>query len=342
MFSRKSDYFYDLPERLIAQTPLSDRDQGRLLCLGQGGEPVDRRFVDLPEQLAAGDLLVLNDTRVIPARLFGHKASGGRVELLIERIMDPQTALAHLRASKAPRPDTEIMLEGGYRCRIVEKVDDLYHIEFLEVASLDEVLEAIGHIPLPPYIRRPDGREDFERYQTLFSNRRGAIAAPTAGLHFSEAVLKRIEARGIGRTFVTLHVGSGTFQPVRSENLDEHRMHAEWCEVPEETVERIRETQRQGGRVIAVGTTVVRSLETASLSGRLEPYQGETRLFIRPGFPFQTVDGLLTNFHLPESTLLALVCAFAGYENVMRGYQHAVEKGYRFFSYGDAMWVERR
>jgi len=278
----------------------------------------------------------------MPARLFGRKQTGGRIELLIERVLEPGLALAHLRASKSPKPGARLLLDGGFECRVIERRDDFFVLEFLDGVSVEEVLAEVGHLPLPPYIERLDGEEDRERYQTVFARSTGAVAAPTAGLHFDAELLERLVDNGIEHAFVTLHVGSGTFLPVRVDNLDEHRMHAEVCAVPEMTVRRIEATHARGGRVIAVGTTVVRSLETAARSGQLQPYQGETRLFIKPGFVFHSVDALLTNFHLPESTLLTLVCAFAGYREVLAAYHHAVEQRYRFFSYGDAMWLERR
>jgi S-adenosylmethionine:tRNA ribosyltransferase-isomerase len=339
----KSDFCYELPERLIAQAPLPERGASRLLRLdGATGRTEDLRFADLPGLLRPGDLLVLNDTRVIPARLFGQKASGGRVEVLVERALGPDSALAHVRASKAPKPGSEILLDGGFRCRVLGRQEDLFELEVLGGATLDAVLAAVGHMPLPPYIARADRDEDRERYQTVFSRAPGAVAAPTAGLHFDAAALEKLAALGVDRAFVTLHVGSGTFQPLRVEDLDQHRMHAERCDVPEATVAKVRETRATGGRVVAVGTTVVRSLESAALGGELAAYQGDTRLFIQPGFRFRCVDALVTNFHLPESTLLALVCAFAGHREVLAAYRHAVEREYRFFSYGDAMFVTRR
>jgi S-adenosylmethionine:tRNA ribosyltransferase-isomerase len=339
----KSDFHYDLPERLIAQAPLPERNAGRLLCLdGATGRIEDRKFADLPGLLRPGDLLVLNDTRVMPARLFGRKATGGRVEILIERVLDPYAVLAHLRASKSPKAGAEILLDGGFRCTVRGRREDLFELEFPAEATVDEVLAAVGHIPLPPYIDRADGAEDRERYQTVFARTPGAVAAPTAGLHFDDATLARLAALGVERSFVTLHVGSGTFLPVRVEDLDQHKMHFEYCEVPLDTVAAVRAARERGGRVVAVGTTVVRSLETASLGGELAPYRGETNLFIRPGFRFRAVDALVTNFHLPESTLLTLVCAFAGHAETMAAYAHAVVQEYRFFSYGDAMFVARR
>ncbi|MBP1152102.1 tRNA preQ1(34) S-adenosylmethionine ribosyltransferase-isomerase QueA [Methylocaldum sp. RMAD-M] len=340
---RKSDFFFELPEDLIAQYPLPERSASRLLCLdGTTGEIDDRMFIELPELLRAGDLLVFNDTKVMPARLFGRKASGGRMEVLIERVLGPSMGLAHVRASKAPKAGTEILLEGGFRCTVQGRQDDLFLLMLLDGRTVDEVLSAVGHIPLPPYIDRPDSVSDWERYQTVFAKASGAVAAPTAGLHFDEAMLERLAAKGIERAFVTLHVGSGTFQPLRVDELDQHKMHSELCEVGSDVVEKVNEVRQRGGRVIAVGTTVVRTLESASLKGSLTSYKGETNLFIRPGFHFRCVDAMVTNFHLPESTLLTLVCAFAGYSEVLAAYRHAVERKYRFFSYGDAMFVTHK
>lgn len=340
---RKSDFFFELPEDLIAQHPLPERSAGRLLCLdGTTGEIDDRMFIELPELLRPGDLLVFNDTKVMPARLFGRKASGGRVEILVERVLDPATALAHVRASKAPKAGTEILLDGGFRCSVQGRQDDLFVLAILDGRTVDEVLNAVGHIPLPPYIDRPDSVADRERYQTVYAKESGSVAAPTAGLHFDEAMLARLAAKGIERAFVTLHVGSGTFQPLRVDDLDQHIMHSERCDVGSEVVEKVDKVRQRGGRVIAVGTTVVRTLESAASGGTLVPYKGETNLFIRPGFRFRCVDAMVTNFHLPESTLLILVCAFAGYSEVLAAYRHAVARQYRFFSYGDAMFVTRK
>lgn len=338
---KKNDFHYDLPAELIAQTPLPERSASRLLMLeGESGAVEDLLFADLPTLLKPGDLLVFNDTKVIPARVFGHKASGGKIEILIERLQDSHHGLAHIRASKSPKPGTELVLDGGHRLIVTGREDDLFRLES-KAASLDTILAEVGHIPLPPYIERADGLDDRERYQTVFAQKPGAVAAPTAGLHFDEAMLSRLEAMGVGTVYLTLHVGSGTFQPLRVENLDDHIMHAEYCVVDKAAVAKIHAAQEAGGRVVAVGTTAVRTLETASLSGELRPFQGETRLFIRPGFEFQCVDAMLTNFHLPESTLLALVCAFAGHPQTLAAYRHAVEQQYRFFSYGDAMFVTR-
>jgi S-adenosylmethionine:tRNA ribosyltransferase-isomerase len=338
---QKSDFHYDLPQSLIAQHPLPERSAARLLTLdGRTGALADRAIRDLPELMQPGDLMVMNDTRVVPARLHGRKQSGGRFELLVERMISSHFALAHVRASKAPKPGTALLVEGGGSLMVREKRDDgLYLLEAVAGEGLAALLEACGHMPLPPYISRADEPEDRSRYQTVFARRPGAVAAPTAGLHFDEALLAALDARGVLRTTVTLHVGAGTFQPLRSERIEEHHMHAEWLEVSTETVAAVNEARARGGRVIAIGTTAVRALETAAQSGALEPCVGDTRLFITPGYRFRVVDALLTNFHLPESTLLMLVSAFAGHEQVMAAYRHAVASRYRFFSYGDAMWV---
>jgi len=336
----KSAYHFDLPQALIAQTPLAERSASRLLCLDRGtGAYQDRRFRELPELLDPRDIVIFNDTRVIPARLYGHKASGGRVEILIERLLDDQNAWAHLKASKTPRPGTHILLDAAHRAEVVIRDKDLFQLAFTGPLALPQLLQRLGHVPLPPYIQRPDRAEDRERYQTIFARRDGAIAAPTAGLHFDAPTMERLRARGIATAQVTLHVGSGTFQPVRVEDLSAHRMHQEWYEVSAETVAAIDRARQRGGRVVAIGTTVVRALEAASRDGTLRAGSGETDLFITPGYTFRSIDAMLTNFHLPESTLLMLVCAFAGYEPVMRAYRHAVAERYRFFSYGDAMFL---
>jgi len=333
---RLADFHYELPPDRIAQYPPARRGDSRLLVLdGVTGAIEDRHFSDLPGYLRAGDLLVFNDTRVIPARLHGVKDTGGRVEILIERLLDGQRALAHVRASKPPRPGREIRVGDG-ALRVIARQGDLYELE-LAAGELPSFLDRHGHVPLPPYIDRPDEPADRERYQTVYAERPGAVAAPTAGLHFDQPMLDRLAAQGIRFGRVTLHVGAGTFQPVRGDRLDEHVMHAEQVDVGEELCELAAATRRDGGRVVAVGTTAVRSLETAAAGGELRPFRGDTRLFIRPGYRFRSVDRLLTNFHLPQSTLLMLVSAFAGHEPVMRAYRHAVHAGYRFFSYGDAM-----
>lgn len=341
MWSRR-DFHFDLPNTLIAQEPLQKRRDSRLLVLDPGVSIQDSMIRNLPDLLRPEDLLVLNDTRVIPARLFGHKATGGRVECLIERLLDDRTALIHLRASKTPAVDSLLTMEGGFVLRVVRREADLFRVILETPGDLTDLVEAHGHVPLPPYIERDDAAFDLERYQTVFARSPGAVAAPTAGLHFDEDLLEAISRRGVDRVTLTLHVGSGTFRPIRSESLEDHRMHSERYSISAETVARILETQRAGGRVIAVGTTVVRALESAASGGELRAFEGETDIFIWPGYRFQVVDALLTNFHLPESTLLALVCAFGGYREVMAAYQHAVEARYRFFSYGDAMLLANR
>ncbi|WP_041355601.1 tRNA preQ1(34) S-adenosylmethionine ribosyltransferase-isomerase QueA [Nitrosococcus halophilus] len=335
-----SDFSYDLPERLIAQYPPERRGESRLLFLdGASGALRDQRFAELPALLSEGDLLVFNDTQVIPARLLGVKDSGGKVEVLIERILDQHRALAHVRASKPPRSGRRLVLEQSVEVEVGERVADLFELRFLDPRPLLQLLEAVGRMPLPPYIRRETTPIDRERYQTVYASRPGAVAAPTAGLHFNGPLLEQLQAQGVELGYVTLHVGAGTFQPVRVENIAEHRMHAEYVEVPEQVCAQVRETQRLGGRVVAVGTTTVRALETAAAGGAIAPYQGETEIFIFPGYRFRAVDALITNFHLPETTLLMLVCAFAGRDRVLAAYRHAVKEGYRFFSYGDAMLV---
>jgi len=337
---RRDDFNYTLPAELIAQAPLAERSASRLLSLdGASGRKHDGHFTDLPDLLRPGDLLVFNDTRVIPARVFGHKSSGGRVELLIERRLGMRRLLALIRSSKSPKTGAKLYLDGDVEARVVGRRDDLFELELESGVDATVWLEQAGHMPLPPYIERPDTAADRERYQTVFADRPGAVAAPTAGLHFDQALLDRLAAVGIGRARVTLHVGAGTFQPVRAEHLADHRMHAEWLEVPEATCEAVAATRAAGGRVVAIGTTAVRSLETAAREGMLQPFRGETTLFLTPGCRFRVVDLLVTNFHLPESTLLMLVCAFAGTDCVLEAYRHAVAARYRFFSYGDAMLV---
>ena len=334
---RRTDFHFDLPEELIAQVPLAERSASRLLSLdGVSGRLEDRRFRELPLLVEPGDLLVFNDTRVIPARLFATKASGGKVELLLERPLAGTTALVHARASKPLRPTMSLKSRGGV-IRVLEKRGDLWVVE-LPAPAL-EFFEAQGQMPLPPYIRRAPDAADALRYQSIFAARSGAIAAPTASLHFDAGLVASLEARGARRAFITLHVGAGTFQPVRTDAVGAHVMHAEFVEVGAATVEAIRATRAQGGRIIAVGTTVVRALESAAGGGELAPYVGDSSLFIVPGYRFQAVDAMVTNFHLPESTLLMLVSAFAGREAVLAAYRHAVAQRYRFFSYGDAMFI---
>ncbi|ROR32810.1 tRNA preQ1(34) S-adenosylmethionine ribosyltransferase-isomerase QueA [Inmirania thermothiophila] len=334
---RVADFDYELPEALIAQHPLPERSAARLLHVSAAGL-ADRRVADLPALLRPGDLLVLNDTRVLKARLLGRKESGGRVEVLVERIEAPRRALAHVRASRAPRPGTGIEVEGGGRLTVRGRAGGLFEVESDE--PLEALLERCGRVPLPPYIRRAAEAEDLARYQTVWARRPGAVAAPTAGLHFDEALLAAVRARGVETAQVTLHVGAGTFQPVRVEEVERHAMHAERVVVDEAAVAAVARTRARGGRVVAVGTTVVRALESAAAAGALRPLRGETRLFIYPGHRFRVVDALLTNFHLPRSTLLMLVCAFAGRERVLAAYRHAVAQRYRFFSYGDAMFLD--
>jgi len=337
---RVSDFHFDLPESLIARYPLAERRASRLLVLdGKSGELAHRRFTDLLDHLRPGDLMVFNDTRVIPARLFGQKASGGKLEILVERVLDEYRVLAHVRSSKSPKPGTEILVEGGGRAEMLARHDALFELRFDEPALA--LLDRVGHMPLPPYIVRADDAADRERYQTVYAQRSGAVAAPTAGLHFDEALLESIRAKGVETAFVTLHVGAGTFQPVRVERIEDHPMHREWLEVSQGVVDAVAACRARGGRVIAVGTTSVRSLESAARDGQLKAFSGDTDIFIYPGRPFHVVDALVTNFHLPESTLLMLVSAFAGYPETMAAYAAAVENGYRFFSYGDAMYITR-
>jgi S-adenosylmethionine:tRNA ribosyltransferase-isomerase len=335
-----SDFDYHLPENLIAQFPPTERGTSRLLHVdGFGLE--DRKFTDLPDLLRAGDLLVFNDTRVIKARIFGQKETGGQIEALIERVLDSHHALAHVRASKAPKPGSQLIFNGGWCAEMVERRGDLFLLRFAGEQSVLDILEEAGQLPLPPYITHTPDEEDARRYQTVYARDPGAVAAPTAGLHFTENMLSRLRAAGIQTAFVTLHVGAGTFQPVRVNNVAEHVMHHERYSIPEQTQTLIHQTKAAGGRVIAVGTTSLRALEASSQNGLLAEPEGDTDIFITPGYSFRVVDRLLTNFHLPRSTLLMLVAAFAGYEPIMAAYRHAVEQEYRFFSYGDAMLLER-
>ena len=338
---RRSDFAYDLPPELIAQHPAPERTGSRLLRVDTAHRTfTDLSFPDLVELLRPEDLLVFNDTRVIPARVLGVKPTGGQVEILLERILEGRRILAHVHASKALRAEVPVLLPGGVEARFIGRHDDLFELE-LSADPLD-YFEQHGSMPLPPYIERDAASEDAARYQTVYAREAGAVAAPTAGLHFDDELLARCRAAGVQMAYVTLHVGAGTFQSIRVEDLDQHRMHRERVLVSEAVCESVRATRARGGRVIAVGTTVVRSLESAAQSGELEPFAGETQLFIRPGYRFRVVDALLTNFHLPESTLLMLVCAFGGFETMMAAYRHAVAQRYRFFSYGDAMFVQRQ
>lgn len=332
---------YDLPPELIAQAPLAERSASRLLVM-DGETLADRRFAELSELVRPGDLLVFNDTRVIHARLFGVKASGGQVEVLIERAIGDHEALAQVRASKPPKPGSTIRLADAFEVSVVGRVGEFYHLRFPAGTPLLELIEQHGHLPLPPYISRSADDFDESRYQTVFNRTPGSVAAPTAGLHFDQALLATLAQRGVGCAWLTLHVGAGTFQPVRVSDLGEHRMHRERYLLPIETVAAIEATRAAGGRVIAVGTTSLRALEGAAQQGRLEAGSGETELFILPGFEFKVVDALITNFHLPKSTLLMLVSAFAGFGAIRRAYAHAVAERYRFFSYGDAMFITHR
>ncbi len=336
------DFHYQLPAELIAQQPCTERTASRMLVVSRGSDLlVDSHFTSVLDYLQPGDCLIFNNTRVIPARLFGHKASGGRVEILIERMLDETSALAHIRASKSAKVGTLITLENtDYALQVTGRRGELFEICVATGnIALSEILQDCGHMPLPPYISRADSASDQERYQTVYASQPGAVAAPTAGLHFDESLLAALQHRGVEFGFVTLHVGAGTFQPVRCERIQDHPMHAEYLDVPEATVSLCRRTRANGGRIIAVGTTSVRCLESASASGELQSYRGETDIFIYPGYVFRSVDAMITNFHLPESTLLMLVSAFAGRDKMLRAYQHAIAQRYRFFSYGDAMLI---
>ncbi|HUW51561.1 MAG TPA: tRNA preQ1(34) S-adenosylmethionine ribosyltransferase-isomerase QueA [Sulfuricella sp.] len=340
---KTSDFDFELPPDLIAQLPAPERGQSRLLHLdGASGALEDRQFGDLPQFLKAGDLLVFNDTRVIKARLFGVKDSGGKLEVLVERVLDQHHVLAHIRASHAPKPGSGLLLAGAIAATVVERQGELYCLRFAGEDSVLDLLEQYGSLPLPPYITHAPDEFDETRYQTVYAREPGAVAAPTAGLHFDPAMLAQIEKRGVKTAYVTLHVGAGTFQPVRVEEIAEHKMHSEWYTVSQQTVDAVRQARAIGGRVIAVGTTSLRALESAAAEGELEAGFGETNIFIFPGYRFKVVERLLTNFHLPKSTLLMLVSAFGGMDNIRRAYRHAVAQRYRFFSYGDAMLIERQ
>lgn len=340
---RTSDFDFDLPPELIAQFPSGERRGSRLLHLdGRDGAIADYVFTQLPELLQPGDLLIFNDTRVIKARLYGTKATGGKVEVLVERVLNDHEALAHVRASKTPKPGGRILIADEISMTVIERHDELFLLRIdTNAISVMELLERYGSLPLPPYIQHAADNTDEERYQTVYARTPGAIAAPTAGLHFDAAMLALLEKLDIRIAYVTLHVGAGTFQPVRTEDVTQHKMHSELYTVPQETVALIHATRKQGGNVTAVGTTVLRALESAAVSGELRAGQGETDIFITPGYRFQVVERLLTNFHLPRSTLLMLVSAFAGVDNVRQAYAHAIAQRYRFFSYGDAMLIER-
>ncbi|MCR9105160.1 MAG: tRNA preQ1(34) S-adenosylmethionine ribosyltransferase-isomerase QueA [Gammaproteobacteria bacterium] len=348
---KRSDFTYELPAELIAQHPLAERSASRLLCLdGVSGHVQHLQFTDLATQLNPQDLLVFNDTRVIPARLYGRKATGGKLEILIERVTGTHTALAHIRCSKSPRPGTFVHLsaqpggpDSGQVLTVGQREGELFTLSSEGGPELTRILTDIGHMPLPPYIEREDEAQDADRYQTVFAAREGAVAAPTAGLHFTQALLDELADYGVNSAHITLHVGAGTFQPVRADNIEDHVMHREYLEVSDAVCEAVRQTRARGGRVVAVGTTSVRALESASsLNGQIEPYYGDTGIFIYPGYTFRAVDAMITNFHLPESTLLMLVSAFAGREHILAAYAAAVAQRYRFFSYGDAMFLTSR
>lgn len=342
---RVADFNFALPESLIAHYPQPERSACRLLSLdGPSGELQHGVFTDVLDKLQPGDLLVFNNTRVIPARVYGQKASGGKLEMLVERMLDEKRVLAHVRASKAPKPGAELLLGHALavRATMVARHDTLFEIEFHDSREVLDILNHIGHMPLPPYIDRPDEEADRELYQTVYSAKPGAVAAPTAGLHFDQPLLDALRQKGIETAFVTLHVGAGTFQPVRVESIEDHIMHAEYAEVPQEVVDAVLACKARGNKVVAVGTTSVRSLESAAKAAEnalIAPFFDDTQIFIYPGYQYQIIDALITNFHLPESTLIMLVSAFAGYKNTMHAYQQAVEQQYRFFSYGDAMFI---
>ncbi|WP_440863286.1 tRNA preQ1(34) S-adenosylmethionine ribosyltransferase-isomerase QueA [Symbiopectobacterium purcellii] len=344
---RVSDFSFELPEALIAHYPQAQRSGCRLLSLdGPTGALTYGVFTDLLDKLAAGDLLVFNNTRVIPARLFGQKASGGKIEVLVERVLDTRRVLAHVKASKAPKPGTELLLgeDDSVKAVMAQRHDALFELHFDDTRDVLTILNDIGHMPLPPYIDRPDEDADRELYQTVYSQRPGAVAAPTAGLHFDEPLLAALREKGVEMAFVTLHVGAGTFQPVRVDTIEDHIMHAEYAEVPQDVVDAVLACKARGNRVIAVGTTSVRSLESAAQAAQealVVPFFGDTRIFIYPGYHYRVIDALVTNFHLPESTLIMLVSAFAGYQHTMAAYRAAVSEQYRFFSYGDAMFITR-
>jgi S-adenosylmethionine:tRNA ribosyltransferase-isomerase len=339
---RRDLFHYDLPAELIAQRPPLRRCDARLLTLdAAAGAIADRRFPDIVTLVDPGDLLVFNDTRVIPARLFGVKQTGGRVELLVERVLDGDEILAHIRSSKSPKIGSVLTIGDEYRFRVVGKEGDLFRLVNGSESAVARIMQRVGHVPLPPYIRRDDTSVDVERYQTIYSRVPGAVAAPTAGLHFDAALMRTLAENGVDIGFVTLHVGAGTFQPVRSARVEDHRMHAEYFDVTDQLCRQVECARAAGRRIIAVGTTAVRALESAAPDGRLRARRGDTDIFIYPGYRFQMVDAMITNFHLPESTLLMLVAAFAGRARVMAAYRHAIRQAYRFFSYGDAMWLTR-
>jgi S-adenosylmethionine:tRNA ribosyltransferase-isomerase len=342
---RVADFSFELPDELIARHPMADRTASRLLTLdGNTGELGHKVFKDLIDFLNPNDLIIFNNTKVIPARMYGQKSTGGKVEVLVERVVDEHRVLAHVRSSKSPKEGATLILEGKAEATMVARHGELFELEFKGEQTVLKILDEIGHMPLPPYIDRPDTDEDKARYQTVYNEKPGAVAAPTAGLHFDETLLEKIKAKGIETQFITLHVGAGTFQPVRVDSVDEHVMHSEYIEVSQEVVDAIKKTKANGGRVIAVGTTSVRSLESAAKAseGELQPLYGDTDIFIYPGYEFQVVDAMVTNFHLPESTLIMLVSAFAGQDHILNAYNTAIEEQYRFFSYGDAMFITKQ
>jgi S-adenosylmethionine:tRNA ribosyltransferase-isomerase len=333
---RRDQFYFDLPDELIAREPAAERTGSRLLYLDSAAERLQHsQFSDFLAYIGPDDLLVFNNTKVIPARLYGQKDSGGKIEVLVERVLDSHRVLAHIRASKSPKPGTQLIFDNNVRAEMVGRDAALFELAFTEPVLA--VLDQIGHMPLPPYIDRSDTEDDKSRYQTVYAEHSGAVAAPTAGLHFDQALMDDIKGKGASIGFVTLHVGAGTFQPVRADNIEDHHMHSEWLQVSAELCQQVAATKAKGGRVIAVGTTSVRCLETAAKAGDIAPFEGDTDIFIYPGYQFKVVDALLTNFHLSESTLLMLVSAFSGYHSIMAAYREAVAERYRFFSYGDAM-----
>lgn len=341
---RLNDFNFDLPLELIARYPLAKRSASRLLCLtGESGAIAHQQFQDITRLIAPGDLLVFNNSKVIPARLIGNKVSGGRVEVLVERIIDDQRMLAQMRVSKPPRIGEYLLFNDQVALEVIDRRNQFYELFYPhQDRTILTVIESIGQIPLPPYLQRDPEECDKERYQTIYAEHKGSVAAPTAGLHFDEGIFEQLRTNQVDIGYLTLHIGAGTFVPVRVENIREHQMHAEYLEVSSTLCQQIQQTKARGNRVIAVGTTSLRALETASQSGEITPYHGETNIFIYPGYQFRTVDAVITNLHLPGSTLLMLVCAFGGYRQVIQAYQEAVLHAYRFYSYGDAMWITRR
>ncbi|AWB64946.1 tRNA preQ1(34) S-adenosylmethionine ribosyltransferase-isomerase QueA [Saccharobesus litoralis] len=341
-----SDFHFDLPDELIARYPAPNRTDSRLLTLdGNSGEIQHKQFVDMLDLVSEKDLLIFNNTKVIPARLLGQKITGGKIEVLVERVLDEHNLLAHVRANKALKPGNQVVLEGVIQAEMMGREGDLFQLKILNEENVFDLLEQHGHMPLPPYIDRADENEDKNRYQTVYGTEKGAVAAPTAGLHFDESLLAKLKDKGVRCEFVTLHVGAGTFQSIRVDNVKEHTMHSEYAIVPQNVVDAIKQTKANGGRVIAVGTTSVRSLESAAQAAGdelISTFQDDTQIFIYPGYQFKVVDAMFTNFHLPESTLIMLVSAFAGKENILKAYNQAIAEKYRFFSYGDSMFLQRQ